>query len=337
MLDTKTLMVYLLFIIGFFALIYGAEWLVDGASALAKKIGVSGLVIGLTVVAFGTSLPELIVSLFAVNSDAGALAIGNVLGSNIANTLLVLGVIAIITPIYIRRVVVWREVLFSLAATVMLGVLVADTLLANNDHLFIGLSRIDGIVLISYFLIFLYYTFGKTWFPAESEEKPAEEEHKHHTFDIPNTIVKIIGGSLALFIGGKWIVNGAIEMADALNISQGFIGLTIVAIGTSLPELAASVVAVRKKKEDIAVGNVVGSNLFNILWVLGLSATVAPLPFAPEQLADVLLAIAVALILFFTLTIGKHKHQISRSEGVMFLVLYGVYLVYISGRSLGVF
>lgn len=330
-------MVYLLFVLGFFALIYGAEWLVDGASALAKKIGVSGLVIGLTIVAFGTSLPELIVSLFAVNSGAGALAIGNVLGSNIANTLLVLGIVAIITPIYIHRVVVWREVLFSLAAVIMLGVLVADILLAGGGITFVGLSRIDGIVLISYFLIFLYYTFGKTWFPAETKEEPVEEDHKHHTFDVPNTIVKIIGGTLALFLGGKWIVEGAIEMADVLNLSEGFVGLTIVALGTSLPELAASITAVRKKKEDIAIGNIVGSNLFNILWVLGLVAVVQPLSFSNEQLADVMLAIAVALILLFTLTIGKHKHQISRSEGVMFLVLYVAYLIYLFSRSLGVF
>lgn len=330
-------MVYLLFVIGFFALIFGAEWLVDGASALAKKIGVSGLIIGLTIVAFGTSLPELIVSLFAINNGAEALAIGNVLGSNIANTLLVLGVVAVIAPIYIHRVVVWREVLFSLAATVMLGVLVADVLLVDGGLDFVGLSRIDGIVLISYFLIFLYYTFGKTWFPSETKEKPTENEHKHHTFDVPNTIVKIIGGSLALFLGGKWIVEGAIEMATVFNLSEGFVGLSIVAIGTSLPELAASITAVKKKKKDIAIGNVVGSNLFNILWVLGLAAVVQPLPFGDEQLADVTLAIAVALILLFTLTVGKHKHQISRSEGVMFLVLYAIYLLYIFNRTVGVF
>ncbi len=330
-------MVYLLFVIGFFALIYGAEWLIDGASALAKKIGVSGLVIGLTIVAFGTSLPELIVSLFAINNGAEALAIGNILGSNITNTLLVLGVIAVITPIYIRRVVVWREVLFSLAAAIMLGVLVADVLLASGSLTFVGLTRIDGIILISYFLIFLYYTFGKTWFPAETDEKPIEKDHRHHTFDVPNTIVKIIGGSLALFLGGKWIVDGAIEMADALNLSEGFVGLTIVALGTSLPELAAAVTAVRKKKEDIAVGAVVGSNLFNILWVLGLAAVIQPLPFADEQFVDVLLVIAAALILLFTLTIGKHKHQISRSEGVMFLVLYAMYLIFVFSRTLSVF
>ncbi len=330
-------MVYLLFVIGFFALIYGAEWLIDGASALAKKIGVSGLVIGLTIVAFGTSLPELIVSLFAVNNGAEALAIGNILGSNITNTLLVLGVIAVITPIYIRRVVVWREVLFSLAAAIMLGVLVADVLLADGNLTFVGLTRIDGIILISYFLVFLYYTFGKTWFPAETDKKPVEKDHRHHTFDVPNTIVKIIGGSLALFLGGKWIVDGAIEMADALNLSEGFVGLTIVALGTSLPELAAAVTAVRKKKEDIAVGAVVGSNLFNILWVLGLAAVVQPLPFADEQLVDVFLVIAAALILLLTLTIGRHKHQISRSEGIFFLVLYAMYLIFVFSRTMGVF
>lgn len=330
-------MVYVLFILGFFALIYGAEWLIDGASALAKKIGVSGLVIGLTIVAFGTSLPELIVSLFAINNDAGGLAIGNILGSNIANTLLVLGVAAVMTPIYIRRKVVWREVLFSVAATIMLGVLVSDVLFSDGGLVFGGLSRIDGIVLISYFLIFLYYSFGNHWFPVETEEKKTEEKPEHHAVDVPNTIVKIIAGSLALFLGGKWLVDGAIEIADVFDLSEGFVGLSIVAIGTSLPELAATVTAVRKKKEDIAVGNIVGSNLFNILWVLGISATVQPLAFSDSQIADVMIAIAVSLILLFTLTIGKHKHQISRSEGVMFLVLYAAYLAFIFARSLGVF
>ncbi len=325
-------MVYILFVIGFFALIFGAEWLIDGSSKLAKKLGVSELIVGLTVVAFGTSLPEFIVSMFAISQDADALAISNILGSNIANTLLVLGAVALIAPLTVHRAVVWREVIFGIFATAMLGILVADKLLGDSGS-FVGLSHVDGLVLISYFVIFLYYTFRRT-ITAKKTEKTAEEKAVVSKIKVPPTLLKIVIGSIGLFLGGKWIVEGAIAIASNLGVSDGLIGLTIVAIGTSLPELAASISAMRRKKVDIAIGNVVGSNLFNILWVLGFGAFLSPLAFEPQQVFDVGIVIAVSVILFVTLVFGRYKHRISHSEGIMFLALYVAYILFVVARGL---
>ncbi len=324
-------MVYLLFVIGFFVLVFGAEWLIDGSSKLAKKLGISQLIIGLTIVAFGTSLPEFIVSMFAISEGADALAISNILGSNVANTLLVLGIVALIAPLTIRRAVVWRDVIFGVFAAVMLGVLVVDKLLGDSAG-FVGLSRVDGLILISYFVIFLYYTFRRT-VTSKKPRRTAEEEATISKIKVPSTLLKIAIGSAGLFLGGKWIVEGAITIASDLGVSNGLIGLTVVAIGTSLPELAASISAVRRKKVDIAIGNVVGSNLFNILWVLGFTASISPLTFEPQQIFDTGVVIAVSMILFAVLIFGRHKHLISRTSGAIFLSLYVIYLLFVVARS----
>ncbi len=330
--DTSDLMVYILFIIGFFTLIFGAEWLVEGSSKLAKKIGISELIVGLTIVAFGTSLPELIVSLFAINEGADSLAISNILGSNVANTLLVLGAVALIAPLTVHRAVVWREVIFGIFATIMLGVLVADKILGDSTG-FVGLRHVDGLVLISYFIIFLYYTFRRT-LTSKKPEKSTEEKAEISRIKVPFTLFQIVVGSIGLFLGGRWIVTGAVAIASNLGVSDALIGLTIVAVGTSLPELAASVSAIRKKKVDIAIGNVVGSNLFNILWVLGFSAVLSPLAFEPQQVFDVGIVIAVSIILLGTLVLGRYKHQISRSEGFIFLFLYALYVLFVVVRGI---
>lgn len=309
----------LLFFVGFFLLISGAESLIRGATALARVFNVSDLIIGLTVVAFGTSLPELIVNLFA-NVESGELAIGNILGSNIANILLILGVSAMIHPLSVHRTTVYREIIFNVAAAVMLGVLVSERFLSEGG--FDGLDHIDGAVLISYFAIFLYYTFGRRGFSTEVVEEPKTI----HGSSIARTTLLIAGGALGLYFGGRWIVDGAIAIASLFGVSDGVIGLTVVAIGTSLPELAASVTAVRQKNVDIAVGNVVGSNLFNIFWVLGLTAFIKPLSFSSELITDVLINLAVAVLLFGTMAFGRYKHQISKPEGRLFLTLYIVYI-----------
>lgn len=312
---------YILFVLGFVALIYGAEWLIDGASTLAKKVGVSDLIVGLTVVAFGTSLPELIVNLFA-GAESGELAIGNVLGSNIANILLILGVAAILKPLTVHRTTVFREIVFNVFAAVILGVLVSERFLSEGG--FQGLDHIDGFVLVSYFIIFLYYTFGRTTFSKPAEAEDESEERKPNV--LPNTFAKIGAGMIMLFFGGRWIVDGAIEIATSLGVSDALVGLTIVAIGTSLPELAATVIAVRKNSVDIAVGNAVGSNLFNVFWVLGLGSLIRPLAFNESLLADVVIAFAVAGILFISMNVGKIRHQIGRNEGILFVTLYVLYL-----------
>ncbi len=326
-------MIYTLFIVGFFVLIIGAQWLVDGASKLAKKTGISELIVGLTVVAFGTSLPELIVNLFASSNGSDALAAGNILGSNITNILLVLGVAALIMPLTIHRRMVWREVLFGVFAASMLGLLVADKWLGDTET-FVGLSSIDGLVLITFFVIFLYYTFGRARISSSAAHNRRVQKKAMPGIKISSALVKICGGSLGLFFGGKWIVEGAATAASNFGINEALVGMTIVAVGTSLPELAATIAAVRKKKVDIAIGNVVGSNLFNILWVLGLGATLSPLAFAPQQVFDVGIVIAVSVLLFVTLVFGRYKHQISRLKGLWFLSLYAAYTLFIIARGL---
>ncbi len=314
-------------IVGFVVLVYGAEWLISGASLFARKFGVSDLIVGLTVVAFGTSLPELIVNLFA-SGESSELAIGNIIGSNIANILLILGVASILHPLSVHRTTVYREIVFNVGAAVVLGLLVSERFLSAGG--FQGLDRIDGIILISYFVMFLYYTFGKTSFgkPDNGDDKDAED------FDTVRNTLKIIGGGAGLWLGGQWIVTGATGIAGSLGISDALIGLTVVAIGTSLPELAASIIAVRKKNVDIAVGNAVGSNLFNIFWVLGLSSLINPLAFNRELVADVGVNILVAVALFLTMVLGRYRHQISKREGIIFVSLYVAYLVFAVVREL---
>ncbi len=312
----------LLFLAGFVLLIRGAEWLISGSTALAKFFGISDLIIGLTVVAFGTSLPELIVNLFA-SAESSELAIGNVIGSNIANILLILGVAAILKPLTVHRTTVYREIIFNIAAAGILGVLVAERFLSEGG--FKGLDHIDGIVLVSYFAIFIYYTFGRV---TTHHESPEDAPKKKKTVDFGPVFLKIILGVLGLWLGGQWIVNGAIEIATFYGVSDALIGLTIVAIGTSLPELAASIIAVRKGSVDIAVGNAVGSNLFNIFWVLGLGAIVRPIGFDDTLIIDIIINAVVAVILFLTMTVGRYRHQISKREGIMFIHLYVAYLIF---------
>jgi len=322
---------FVLFVIGFFLLVRGAEWLLDGASVFAKRAGFSDLLIGLTLVAFGTSLPELVVNLFASEAGSSGLAIGNVMGSNAANTLLVLGIVAIMKPLTVHRVIVWREILFSVLAVVMLFILAADAWILQGEG-FNGLDTIDGLVLLSYFTVFMYYLFTKSKFVSKKPSPILSKNTKQKGKNTLNWLLKVAVGSLALFLGGKWIVYGATYGAQAIGVSDAVIGVTVVAIGTSLPELAASVVAVRRGSTDIAVGNIVGSNLFNILWVLGLSSIIRPLPFDNFALIEVVVGISIAMVLFISVAFGRFKHQISAFEGQFFLSLYALYLISLAFR-----
>lgn len=306
---------------GFVALIKGADVLVDGASILAKKLGVSELIIGLTIVAFGTSLPELIVSLLADSSGDPELAIGNILGSNIANILLILGVAAIIKPLTVHRVTVWREILFSMGAAGVLAVLTADQFFGLSD--FAGLDKIDGIMLLTFFSLFLYYSFGR----ARIDDKQAKKEIDHdHTASLANTFLKTAVGVAGLAIGGRLIVDNATSLAEIIGLSEGIVGLSIVALGTSAPELAASVTAVRNGKVDIAVGNVVGSNIFNTFWVLGIAAVMNPLPFTYETYIDVVVAATASVLMFALMAFGHPRHTLHKHSGYLFVILYVVYV-----------
>lgn len=314
------MMTYVLFVVGFFILIKGADLLVDGAAQIAHKLKVSSIVIGLTIVAFGTSAPELAVNIFASLQGNTDIAIGNVLGSNIANIFLILGVSAIIYPIATKKNTVWKEIPLSLLAALLLAVMVND--MRIDGGIYAGLTRIDGLVFLAFFVIFIYYTFGISKVTGNMDDEIVFDEKK----TITKSSCAIIAGIVFLVLGGKWIVDGAVTIAAAWGLSQSLIGLTVVAIGTSLPELATSIVAAYKKHTDIAIGNVVGSNIFNIFFILGISATIAPLPFRTAFDIDVLMTIVASAFLFFVMFIGK-KHTIQRREGVVMVMVYLVYIV----------
>ncbi len=311
-----TIITYGLFILGFVALIKGADLLVDGASSLAKKFGISAIVIGLTIVAFGTSAPELIVNIFASIQGNTDIAIGNILGSNICNILLILGISALIFPLAVKKNTTWKEIPLAFLAVLAIGFMANDALIDGSD--FSAITRIDGLILLGFFVIFLYYTHGIS--KGGDLEETGIKKYK-----ISTSILMIIGGLIGLTLGGKWIVDGAVSIASSLGISQSLIGLTIVAVGTSLPELATSAMAAYKKQADIAVGNIVGSNIFNIFWILGLSAVIKPLPFSSVLNLDIFMTILATLLLFLAMFVGK-KRILERWQGAGFIFIYLIYI-----------
>ena len=315
------MLTYLLFLLGFVLLIKGAAWLVDGASAIARRFNVSDLVIGLTVVAFGTSTPELFVNVVASIKGSTEIAVGNVLGSNIANVLLILGISAIIYPLSVSKGTVWKEIPFSLLAVVVLGLMANDRLIDGSGSSL--LTRIDGLVLLAFFLIFLYYSFS-----IATAIEGMDDHVTVKTPGIAKSLLLVITGLIGLTLGGKWIVDGAVMLAKSFGMSESLVGLTVVAVGTSLPELATSAVAAYKKNVDIAVGNVVGSNIFNIFFVLGISATIKPLPFDTRSNLDIGVVVLSSLLLFLAMFTGK-RHSLDRWEGIMFLILYGGYIAFL--------
>ncbi len=319
------MLTYILFFVGFAALIKGADLLVDGASSLAKRLGVSALVIGLTIVAFGTSTPELIVNILASLKGNTDIAIGNILGSNIANILLILGISAVIYPLAVKKGTVWKEIPLAFLAVIVLALMANDAFIDNSQ--FSALARIDGFILLSFFIIFLYYVFGI------SKAEPADAvETTPRTYSLWRSCLMIGGGLLGLVVGGKWIVDGAVAIASSFGVSEALIGLTVIAVGTSLPELATSVVAAYKKDVDIAVGNIVGSNIFNIFWILGVSALIRPLPFSQTLMSDMLVTVIATFLLFASLFIGK-RHILERWQGICFIALYVGYVTYVVMRG----
>lgn len=318
-------MLDLVFLVGGLILIlFGANWLTDGASSVAKRFRIPPIVIGLTIVAFGTSAPELAVSVSSALQGSADMAIGNVVGSNIFNSLLIIGCTAVVTPIIVSEGTIKVEIPLAILASVVLVILASDVLLAGatND----SLSRADGLILLAFFIIFLSYTFyvAKKG-GSESLDSQAEEIHVMSSL---KSALFIIGGLGALVFGGKIFVEGASEIARGLGVSESVIGLTLVAGGTSLPELATSVVASLKKNPEIAIGNVVGSNLFNIFFVLGASATITPLNIKGITQFD-LLTLVISSILLFLVSLCFGKRVIKRSEGILFILLYIGYVSYL--------
>jgi cation:H+ antiporter len=317
----------LFLIVGVFCLSKGSDWLVDGASALAKKHGISPLVIGLTIVAFGTSAPELVVSTLAAYNGQSDISIANVLGSNIVNILFILGVCATIKPLSVAKSTVWKEIPLMLAAAVMVPLLAFSQSFSqknlsnsfeNFDQITGYLSIPQGLVLLIMFGVYMYYNFGI----AKNTERNEGEEHIDENAP---TWKNILIGLVGLTLGAKLTLDGAVDIATTIGISERIIGLTIVAIGTSLPELVTSVKATQRGENNIAIGNIVGSNIFNVFLILGVSSLIGTLTMGSVGLIDATVAILASLVVFFSLFIFK-KHQIGRVEGWFMILCYVVYV-----------
>jgi cation:H+ antiporter len=313
-----------LFVIGFVLLIYGATWLVDGASSIAKKHNISNIVIGLTIVALGTSSPELVVNLAASFKGSADIAMGNILGSNVANILLILGVSALIFPLKVNSNTQWKEIPFSLLAAVIIGVLLNDFLIDNTGPAF--LFRSEGIVLIAFFVLFMSYTF------SIAKLKGEPDIHEVKIFSTWKSWALIFLGIGGLVLGGKWIVDSAVEIASWIGMSEAVISLTVVALGTSLPELATCVVAAVKKNPDIVIGNIVGSNIFNVFFVLGISAVIKPIPFNPALNFDIIVGVLASLLLIVFLLTPK-RNVLDKWEGGVLLLLYISYIGFLLYRG----
>lgn len=313
---------YLVLVIGFIFLIKGADLFVDGASAIAKIFKVPPILIGLTIVAFGTSAPEAAVSINAALVGSNEIALGNVLGSNIFNLLMVIGFAAILNPLKIQRTTILKEFPFAILTCVVLLIAGADEFLQGASSNMI--SRADGLILISLFFVFIYYLVEMAL--LSKEDYFDEVKNISLTKSILITIVGIVG----IVFGADWVVNSSSSIAIEFGMSKSLVGLTFVAIGTSLPELVTSIVAALKNESDIAMGNVIGSNMLNVLFVLGISVTIRPIPMNPILLYDMTFLLIVTLLTyFFAIT----KKTIYKGEGVILVLFYIVYMAYIIVRN----
>lgn len=305
------MMDYLLILVGFGLLIFGANFLVDGSAGLAKKLKVSDLIIGLTIVAFGTSAPELVINLVAVGKHGSTdIALTNIIGSNMINTFIVLGLAAVIYPIASQKSSRRFDIPLSILAPVLLLLLTANGVL----------SKIDGLILMLFFLWFLHVTVrNAVMFPEK------EHAENFNPMKVWKSVLFIAGGLAILVFGARMIVPATVRIATKIGVSEAVIGLTIVALGTSLPELATSVVAAFKKKSDIALGNVIGSNILNIFFILSTSAIIKPLPVYPSIVTD-LLVIAFGSLLVIIFIVSNKERSIKRWGGAIFLIIYAVFI-----------
>lgn len=310
-------------LLGLILLIKGADWLVEGASALAKKFNVSDLAIGLTIVAFGTSAPELVVNVMGSFQGHHEIVFANVIGSNNFNLLVILGISGLITPLVVQSSTVWKEIPLSLFAAVMLFFLANDFWAPES----FTVSRMDGFIFLALFAGFLLYVYKQL--SSDPSEVPAEDK-SYSQLKIWGFIIVGLSG---LVIGGRLVVNNAIEIATFLGVSEKIIGLTIIAAGTSLPELATSMVAAMRKNVDIAVGNIVGSNIFNIFLILGISSLVKPIEYNPSFNSELYLLAGGTLILFIGMFTGEKK-KLDRWEAAVLLVIFVAYTIFLISKEL---
>lgn len=320
---------YIFLIGGFVLLVKGADVFVDGSSGIARFFKIPSLVIGLTIVAFGTSAPEAAVSITASITGQTGIAVGNISGSNIFNILVVLGICAMIKPISVQRSIMNRDYLLMLIACVAFFVVSADIWLGSGTNM---VSRGDGIILALFFCIFMYMTIRSalkgrnetTTLPDVPHEAPKEEKAEPPV-KLPKSIIMAILGLAGVVIGGQLVVNGASDIAKSFGASETLIGVTVVAIGTSLPELVTSIMAARKGENDIAVGNVIGSNIFNILFIISAASIINPLTLDMESLIDMIIMFAVTVMVYlFAVT----KKKITRVEGGIMTAMYVAYTAY---------
>jgi cation:H+ antiporter len=305
---------YAFFLLGLVFLVRGSNWIVASSSTIAKRLGVSDLVIGLTIVAFGTSLPELVVNVFSSSAGAPEIIFGNVIGSNIANVLFTLALIACVTKIKLREETIWHELPFAILAGFILFILTGN-LFGAKEYL----TRDDALILLGLFAVFLYYIY--------SMARKSKKFHVVSIIDKSNfkVISKLILGLVAVYFGGRWTVEGAILMATQIGLSEFLISATIIAIGTSLPELVVSLVAARKGNIDLAVGNIIGSNVFNICWVLGLVPLLNPIAIPSFIGFDIGIMILATIVIFIMMFIGE-RHELKRRDGILLLLFYVLYI-----------
>jgi cation:H+ antiporter len=313
------ILTYFLLILGFALLIKGADWLVKGSASLAKKWGISEIIIGLTIVAFGTSTPELVVNSLASSQKLNDMVMGNVIGSNNFNILLILGITALLKPVNVQLSTIKKEIPFSLVAGIVVFLLVQDQFFGREESF---LSRLDAMFLGLFFIIFLIYIFRNI-----KKDKELSVPYTGNK-SLISMLVLVIAGLAGLIAGGKLVVDNAIEIANQFGMSERLIGLTIVSVGTSLPELATSAVAAYRGNSDLAIGNVVGSNIFNLLFILGISGLIYPITYDASFNLDIIVYLVATLVLLLSMFTGK-KRIIDRWEGLVLIIFYLGYLSFL--------
>ena len=323
-------MIYVWLILGFILLIKGADYFVEGASDIAIKARIPNLIIGLTIVAFGTSAPEAAVSITSALKGQNDIAIGNVVGSNIFNLLVVVGIAAVITPLQVQKSIITKEFPFALLSAFILLILANDVIFQSTT--LNTISRGDGLILLVLFGIYMYYLIGLALNHRNgtSEASITNNEEAKKEIRIGKSILIAIGGLVGIIIGGQLVVDAASQIALAWGMSEKLVGLTIVAVGTSLPELVTSIIAARKGKSDIALGNVIGSNIFNVFFILGISSVIFPIAVNGAVFMDMIVLLVVSIITYiFAIT----KIKISKIEGSLLVLTYLCYMVFIIIRN----
>lgn len=311
----------LILIIGFVFLVKGADAFVEGSSSIAKHFQVPSLIIGMTIVAMGTSLPETAVSVTASIAGSNALAVSNAVGSNIFNLMVVIGVCAVLTPVAVQKSSLKIDIPFSIVCALLLLVLGHDRMM---------LTRVNGLILIVLFAFFILYMIRSAQHSMNTEDSEfAAEAADMKVMSVPKSLIFIVIGIAGITLGSDWVVDGAKTIASAFGISENLIGLTIVAFGTSLPELMTSIVAARKNEVDMALGNAVGSNIFNILMVLGIASALSPIAFIQENIIDIIILVGFSFIVWL---MAWTKHRLDKIEGLAMILLYAGYVVYICIR-----